>query len=328
MNTGARSCLCGVLAAMAATPSFAAAGADLRDYPSKPIRIIVVLAPGGATDIIARGLAQKLSEGLGQSVIIDNRSGAGGNIGAELAAKAAPDGYTALIVSSTYTINPSLYRQLPFDPNRDLQAVTLIASSPFLLLVHPSVPARNVKELIAVAKTKPKELNYGSGGVGNSGHLAAELFSSLAGVELTHVPYKGAGPALIEAVAGHVQVIFSSIVSGMPFAKSARLRALAITTGKRSAAMPDLPTVAESGVPGYDFSSWYGLLVPAGTPTPVIGKLNAETIKALRQPDLRERLSNEGCEPVGNTPAQFAAHIQSEMARRARIVKASGMRAE
>ncbi len=320
--------LCGILAAVAAMPSIAADRAALGDYPNKPIRIIVGLAPGGATDIIARALAQKLTEGLGQSVIIDNRSGAGGNIGAALAAKSAPDGYTALIVSSTYSINPSLYRQLPFDPNRDLQAVTLIASSPFLLMVHPSVPARNVKELIAVAKAKPKELNYGSGGVGNSGHLAAELFSGMAGVELTHVPYKGAGPALIEAVAGHVQVIFSSIVSGMPFAKSGRLRALAITTGRRSAAMPELPSVAESGLPGYDFSSWYGLLVPAGTPKPVIGKLNAETVKALRLPDLKERLSNEGCEPIGSTPEQFAAYLKSEMARWAKVVKSSGMHVE
>lgn len=328
MSSRAKYCLYGILAGISATPAIAADSGSLKDYPSKPIRVIVGLAPGGATDIVARGLAQKLTEGLGQSVIIDNRSGAGGNIGAALAAKAAPDGYTALIVSSTYTINPSLYRQLPFDPNRDLQAVTLIASSPFLLLVHPSVPAKNVKELIAVAKARPKELNYGSGGIGNSGHLAAELFSSIAGVALTHVPYKGAGPALIEAVAGHVQVIFSSIVSGMPFARSGRLRALAVTTSKPSAAMPDLPTVAESGVPGYDFSSWYGLLVPAGTPRPIVDKLNAESIRALKQADLRERLFNEGCEPVGNTPEQFASHIKSEMARWAKVVKASGMQAE
>jgi tripartite-type tricarboxylate transporter receptor subunit TctC len=298
------------------------------DYPSKPIRVIVGLAPGGATDIIARGVAQKLTEALGQSVVIDNRAGAGGNIGAALAAKSPPDGYTALIVSSTYSINPSLYRQMPFDPVKDLQPVTLIASSPFLLLVHPSLAVKSVKELIALAKAKPKQLNYGSGGVGNSGHLAAELFTSMAGIEFTHVPYKGAGPALIEAVGGHVQLIFSSIVSGMPFARNGKLNALAITTLKRSSAMPELPTVSESGLHGYDFSSWYGLLVPAGTSAAIIARLNEATVKALKAADLKERLATEGCEPVGSSPQQFAAHLNTEMTRWAKVVKASGMRAE
>jgi tripartite-type tricarboxylate transporter receptor subunit TctC len=319
----ANRCIYLALALGAASPAMAAGAPS--DYPNKPVRVIVGLAPGGATDIIARGVAQKLTEGLGQSVVIDNRAGAAGNIGATLAAKSPADGYTALIVSSTYSINPSLYKQMPFDPVRDLEPVTLIASSPFLLLVHPSLAVKNVKELIALAKAKPRQLNYGSGGVGNSGHLAAELFASMAGVEFTHVPYKGAGPALIEAVGGHVQMVFASIVSGMPFAKNGKLTAIAVTTQKRSSAMPELPTVAESGISGYDFSSWYGLLVPAGTPKNVTARLNAEAVKALKSADLKERLATEGCEPVGSTPQEFAAHIKTEMARWAKVVKASGM---
>jgi tripartite-type tricarboxylate transporter receptor subunit TctC len=325
---GTMYCMCGVAGWIAATSSFAADRGAAADYPNKPIRVIVGQAPGGATDIVGRALAQKLTASFGQSVVIDNRSGAAGSIGAALAAKSAADGYTALIVSSTYSINPSLYRQLPFDPNKDLQPVTLIAASPFLLMVHPSVPARTTPELIAVAKARPKELTYGSGGKGSSGNLAAELFSGMAGVELTHVPYKGAGPAFIDLLGGQLQLIFGSIVSGMPYAKSGKLRALAITTIKRSTVMPDLPTIAESGLPGYEFSSWYGLLVPTGTPRQIIAKLNAETVKALMLPDLSARLSNEGCEPVGSTAEQFAAYLRSEMARWAQVVKSSGMRVE
>ena len=304
----------------------AAAGTDTTAYPVKPIRVIVGQAPGGATDIVSRALAQKLTEGLGQTVVIDNRSGAAGSIGSAIAASAPPDGYTALIISSTYTINPSLYKKLPFDPVRDLVPVTLIASSPFLLLVHPSLAAKNARELIALAKTRP--LTFASGGVGSSGHLAAELFSSMAGITLTHVPYKGAGPALIDTLGGQVNMTMSSIVSGMPYAKSGRLRALAITSRNRSAAMPELPTVAEAALPGYEFSSWYGLMVPAKTSQNVVARLHAETVKALQLPDLQQRLANEGCDPVGSTPAELAAHIKTEMARWAKVVKASGMQAE
>jgi len=303
-----------------------ACGAAAQGYPSKPIRVIVGQAPGGATDIVSRALAQKLTDGLGQTVVIDNRSGAAGSIGSAIAASAPPDGYTALIVSSTYTINPSLYKKLPFDPVRDLQPVTLIASSPFLLMVHPSIAAKTPRELIALAKTR--KLTFGSGGIGSSGHLAAELFSSMAGIELTHVPYKGAGPALIDTLGGQVNLIMSSIVSGMPYAKAGRLRALAITTRTRSPALPELPTISESALPGYDFSSWYGLMVPAGTPQPVIGRLHDETVKALKLPDLQQRLASEGCDAVGSTPEQLAAYIKSEMARWAKVVKASGMQAE
>lgn len=303
-----------------------ACGAAAQSYPSKPIRVIVGQAPGGATDIVSRALAQKLTDGLGQTVVIDNRSGAAGSIGSAIAASAAPDGYTALIISSTYTINPSLYKKLPFDPVRDLQPVTLIASSPFLLMVHPSIAAKTPRELIAVAKTR--KLTFASGGIGSSGHLAAELFSSMAGIEMTHVPYKGAGPALIDTLGGQVNMIMSSIVSGMPYAKAGRLRALAITTRTRSPALPELPTISESALPGYDFSSWYGLMVPAGTPQPVIARLHDETVKALKLPDLQQRLASEGCDAVGSTPEQLAAYIKTEMARWAKVVKASGMQAE
>ena len=305
--------------------TFAGAAAAQR-YPSKPIRVIVGQAPGGATDIVSRALAQKLTDGLGQTVVIDNRSGAAGSIGSAIAASSPPDGYTALIISSTYTINPSLYKKLPFDPVRDLQPVTLIASSPFLLMVHPSIAAKTPRELIALAKVR--KLTFASGGIGSSGHLAAELFSSMAGIELTHVPYKGAGPALIDTLGGQVNVIMSSIVSGMPYAKAGRLRALAITTRTRSPAMPELPTISESALPGYDFSSWYGLMVPAGTPQPVVGRLHDETVKALKLPDLQQRLASEGCDAVGSTPEQLAAYIKTEMARGAKVVKASGMQAE
>ena len=303
-----------------------ACGAAAQSYPSKPIRVIVGQAPGGATDIVSRALAQKLTDGLGQTVVIDNRSGAAGSIGSAIAASAPPDGYTALIISSTYTINPSLYKKLPFDPVRDLQPVTLIASSPFLLMVHPSIAAKTPRELIALAKTR--KLTFASGGIGSSGHLAAELFSSMAGIEMTHVPYKGAGPALIDTLGGQVNLIMSSIVSGMPYAKAGRLRALAITTRARSPALPELPTISESALPGYDFSSWYGLMVPAGTPQPVIGRLHDETVKALKLPDLQQRLAGEGCDAVGSTPEQLAAYIKTEMARWAKVVKASGMQAE
>lgn len=300
--------------------------ATAQTYPAKPIRVIVGQAPGGATDIVSRALAQKLTDQMGQSVVIDNRSGAAGSIGSAIAASANPDGYTALIISSTYTINPSLYQKLPFDPVRDLKPVTQIASSPFLLLVHPSLPVKTTRELIALAKTR--NLTFGSGGIGSSGHLAAELLASMAGITLTHVPYKGAGPALIDTLAGQVNMLLSSIVSGMPYAKSGRLRALAITTKSRSNAMPDLPTVAESALPGYEFSSWYGLMVPARTPQPIVMRLHAETVKALKAPDLQQKLASEGCEPVGGTPAELEAYIKTEMARWAKIVKASGMHAE
>jgi len=319
--------LCGALAWALAMSSLAA-GLPANAYPAKPIRLIVGQAPGGGLDIIARSLAQRLTETLGQAVVVDNRPGAAGTLGSALAAKAPPDGYTAMIVSVTYSINPSLYHNLPFDPVKDLQPVTLIASAPFLLLVNPAVPVKTVRELINYAKERPGKLNYGSGGVGNSGHLAAALFSSMAGVEMTHIPYKGTGLAMTDLLSGQLQLMFNSLIQGLPYARGGRLTTLAITSAQRSAVMPDLPTIAESGLPGYDFSSWYGLVVPAGTPRPIIDRLNAEVVRALKQPDFRQRLAQDGSDPIGSTPARFAAHLAAEMAKWEKVARGSGMRIE
>lgn len=313
----------GLFNAAPAVAADAAAG-----YPSKPIRIFVGQSAGGATDIVARALAQKLSESLGLSFVVDNRGGAAGSIAAAQVAKSPPDGYTLLICPSSYTINPSLYRQLPFDPAKDLAPVTLIASAPYIMLVHPSLPAKSVRELIALAKARPKELIYGSGGVGSSGHLAIELFSGMAGITLTHVPYKGAGPALIDVVGGQLQMIFASVVSGLPLTRTGKLRPLAITAAKRLAVTPELPTIAEAALPGYEFSSWFGMLVAAGTPPAIVAKLQAETAKAVKAPDFSERLAREGSEGVANSSDQFAAVIKSEMAKWADVVKRSGMQPE
>ena len=323
---GALLCIVGATGLFNAAPSIAADAAA--GYPSKAIRIFVGQSAGGATDIVARSLAQKLSESFGQAVVVDNRGGAAGSIAAALVAKSAPDGYTAAIAPSSYTINPSLYRQLPFDPAKDLAPVTLIASAPYILMVHPSLPAKTVKELIALAKARPKELVYGSGGVGSSGHLAVELFVGLAGITLTHVPYKGAGPALVDLLGGQLQLVFASVVSALPYTRTGKLRALAITATKRLTVAPELPTIAEAALPGYEFSSWFGMLVATGTPPAIVNKLQAETLKAVKAPDFAERLAREGSEGVASTPDQFAAVIKTEMAKWADVVKRSGMQPE
>jgi len=318
-----------VLTVVLIAASGATAAADgAKSYPARPVRFIVGQATGGGQDIIARALATKLTETIGQSVIVDNRPGASGTLGASIAAKATPDGYTALIVASTFSINPALYKQLPYDPKKDLRPVTLVASTPFILLLHPSVPARTVKELIAYAKEHPGELNYASGGIGNSGHLAAALFCSLAGVRMTHIPYKGTGLAMPDLLAGRVQILFNSMLQGLPYAKRRQLVPVAVTTTKRSPLVPEVPTIAESGLPGYEFSSWYGLLVPAATPRPVVDKLNAEVLRALQQPDFRAQLMNDGSEPLGTTPEEFGRFLASEMARWGAVVKSSGMKVE
>jgi tripartite-type tricarboxylate transporter receptor subunit TctC len=299
-----------------------------QEYPARPIRALVGQSAGGATDIVARGLGQKLTDAFGQTIVVDNRGGAAGSIAAALVAKAAPDGYTILIVPGSYAINPSLYRDLQFDPLKDLAAVTLIATGPYVLMVHPSLPAKSARELIALAKAKPKELVYGSGGFGSSGHLAAELFSNLASVQMNHVPYKGAGPALVDLLGGQLQVVFGSVVSSLPYNRSGRLRALAVTSGQRIAMVPELPTIAESGLPGYEFNSWFGMLAPGATPRAIVTKLQTATATALRTPDLRERFTREGSEPVGSTPEQFAAYLQTEIARWEKVIKGGGMKVE
>jgi tripartite-type tricarboxylate transporter receptor subunit TctC len=314
-----------VLAALAL-----ASGATVlaQEYPAKPIRVVVPFPPGGGTDLMARTVMQKLGESLGATMVIDNRGGAGGSIGSELVAKSPADGYTVLIVSGAHAINPSLYPKLSYDSVRDFAPVTMFTSGPGLLVVHPSVPAKTVKEFIALAKSRPGQLNYASAGIGTPPHLAGELFKTMAGVELVHVPYKGNGPAYTDLIGGHVSVMFPTIPTAIPHVRAGKLRALAVTTRSRTPIAPELPPISESGVPGYDVSSWYGLLAPAGTPAAVVSRLQREIAKVLRSPDVGEKLTAQGLDLVGSTPDAFAAVIKSEIMKWAKVVKASGARAD
>ena len=305
--------------------SLAAFPVAAQAWPAKPIRYIVPFPPGGATDIIARAVAGEISKTLGQQVVIDNRGGAGGNIGTDIVAKAAPDGYTILMGTvGTHGINVSLYSKLPYDAVRDFAPVTLVATVPNVLVVHPSVPVKSVKELIAYAKANPGKLNFASSGNGTSIHLSGELFKTMTGVSMVHIPYKGSAPALADLLGGQADLMFDNLPPSLPHIKSGRLHALAVTTARRSAVMPDLPTMAEAGVPGYESGSWFGVLAPAGTPKDIVNRLNAEIVKALAVPEIRERLQAQGAEPVGNTPEQFAAFIRSEITKWAKVVKDSG----
>ena len=295
-------------------------------YPAKTVRLIVGQSPGGATDIVARLVAQKLSENVRQSVIVENRTGAAGSIGANFVSKSAPDGYTLLVVSSSYAINPSLHGSLLFDPVKDLAPVSLIAEAPFLLVIHPSLPARSVKELVALAKATPNELNFASGGNGSSGHLAGELFKHLAGIRLVHVPYKGAGPALVEVMTGQVHMTFGSVLSSLQHVKSGRLRALAVTSAKRSSALPDLPTVAEAGIKGYRRTTWYGVLAPAATSPALVGRISEEIRKAVNSEDVRKRILTDGAEPEGSSPKEFQEHLAAEIRIARDIVEKAGLK--
>jgi len=297
-----------------------------QSYPVKPIRFIVPFPPGGGNDTLARLIGQKLTAATGQQVIIDNRPGAGGAIGAEVAAKSAPDGYTIFLAGvATHGINPNLRKKLPYDPIRDFDAVSLIASAPLLVVVHPSLPVTSVKQLIALAKKEPGKINYASNGAGGSSHMAVELFKMMTGTNLVHIPYKGLSPALTELLSGEVQLMFSSAVAMLPQVKSGKLRAIAMTGAKRSPAIPDIPTVAEAGVPGYETGSWYGIVAPAGTPKAAIDRLSKEVIAIVHSPDITKRLNDEAVIPVGSTPAEFTAHIKKELARWAKVIKQSGM---
>jgi tripartite-type tricarboxylate transporter receptor subunit TctC len=312
----------------AATAVFPAATLA-QGYPVKPVRMVVPFPPGGATDIVARLIAQKLTDSVGQQVIVDNRAGAGGTIGSDNAAKSAPDGYTLVMAtSSTHAIAPSLYSKLPYDPVRDFAPVTLIASATILLAVHPSLPAKSVSELIGIAKKQPNALSFASSGNGGISHLVGEHFKSVAGVQMLHVPYKGDTPALIDLVSGQVHLMFGTAVSFLPYVKAGRLNALAVTNAKRSPIVPNVPTVAESGLPGFEALQWFGIFVPSATPKDVIGRLNAEIVKALKLPDVRERLTGLGAEIVGSTPEQFAAFQKADMAKWAKVVKESGAKIE
>jgi tripartite-type tricarboxylate transporter receptor subunit TctC len=297
-------------------------------YPSRPIRIIVPQSPGGTTDFTARLIAPRLSERIGQSVVVDNRAGAGSLIGTDLVAKSVPDGYTLLVVASSLTIIPSMYRKVPFDPVQDFAPVTTLSSYPNLIVVHPSVPTNTVRELIALAKAKPGTLNYGSGGTGTGTQLGALLFASMAGVNIVHVPYKGGGPALTALLAGEVQLYFAPMPSALPLARAGRLKALAVTSRKRSPAMADTPSVAEAGLPDYDESTWNGLLAPARTPSAVIWKLNGELKAILTAPATRERLIGEGAEPAWSIPEAFAGMIKREVDKWAKVIRQAGIQPE
>src|SRR6266849_4680937 len=305
------------------------AAAFAQSYPSKPIRLIVPFAAGGGNDSVARLVGKSLSDSLGQQMVIDNRLGAGGVLGAELAAKSGPDGYTLFLGGvGSHAINPNLHERLPYDPVRDFAPVILLASAPLILVLHPSVPADSIREFIALARAKPGQLDYASNGNGSSSHLAAVMFEAMAGVAMVHVPYKGLSPALTDLLSGRVQLMFSSVVAILPHIKAGKLRSLAVTGSKRLSSMPELPTVAESGLIGYEASSWYGVLAPAGTPRAIVARLNAELVKALEQPEVRTSLLAEGAEPIGGTPEQFAAHIRSEKERLGKLIREAKIRLE
>jgi tripartite-type tricarboxylate transporter receptor subunit TctC len=296
--------------------------AAAQNYPAKPVRFIVAFPAGGGNDVLARLIAQKLSAAYSQQIIVDNRAGAGGSIGAELAARSPADGYTLFLAAvATHAINPNLQRNLPYDPVRDFDPVCLMASAALVLAVHPSLPVRSVQELVALAKARPGAINYASSGPGSSAQLAAELFKSMSKTNLQHVPYKGIAQGLNDLLGGHVQVIFNTAAALLPHVKSGRLRALAVTTAKRVPALPDLPTIAEAGVPGYQTGSWWGIVVPAGTARPIIDSLNREIIAALRTPEIVARLNAEAVLPIGSTPEEFAAHIRDEMARLGKVIR-------
>jgi tripartite-type tricarboxylate transporter receptor subunit TctC len=302
------------------------APAAAQDYPTKPVRFVIAFSPGGPSDILTRVVGSRLSEAFGQPFIYDNRPGAGGNVAAELVAKAPPDGYTLLMGNnSIMATNVTLYK-MSFDPAKELAPVALIASQPNILVVHPSLPAKTVKELIAIAKGKPGQLNYASSGSGAAAHLAGELFKSMAGVSMVHIPYKGAGPALIDVLAGQCQVMFATALSVLPHLQSQRLRPLAVTTATRARILPELPTVSEAGVRGFEATTWHGVVVPAATPAPVISRLNAEINKMLRQPELADRLTKQGAEILGGTQQDFAAYIKVEIPKWAKVVRESGAR--
>ena len=306
--------------------SLGIAGAGAQQYPSRPIRFIVPFAPGGGTDVLARLLSLRMGESFGQPVIVDNRPGAGGVIGAEIAARAPADGYTIVLGSpGSMTINPNLQR-VPYDTLRDFAPITLATLSPFVLVLHPSVPATSVKELVALAKAKPGQLNYGSAGNGSVSHFSAEQFKALAGINLTHIPFKGAAPAVTDLLAGRLQLMFENLPTVITHVRGGKLRMLAVGTRARSAIVPDFPTVAEAGVSGYESGTAFGVLAPAKTPPAIVGRLNQEMARILRSPDVKEKFAATGVETVGGTPREYAAYLKEELARYGRIVKTAGIR--
>ena len=305
-----------------------AAPVPAQQYPARAVRLIVASSPGSGVDIVSRILSQKLAAGLGQQVIVDNRAGAGANLGAEIAAKSPSDGYTLLMGTPAHAINASLYSGLNYDVIRDFAPVSLVSTGQYVVIVHPSVPARTAKELVALAKAKPGALAFGSAGPGNSTHLAGELFNSMAGIRMLHVPYKGSGPALVDLMSGQIQVMYANITAGLPHIRTQRVRALAVSGPKRSSLAPELPTVAEAALPGYAVTSFFGVLAPTGTPAAVIAKLNAEIVRATQSVDVQASLAREGAEGIGSSPEEFAAYIRAEIPRWAAAVKTAGLQGQ
>ncbi len=317
-----------MIGSAAAIFALAAAGATAQSYPSKPVRVIVPFPAGGGIDFIARALTPKLSEYLGHGFVVDNRSGASGTIGTEAVAKAAPDGYTLLATFSSHTQNASLYSKLGYDTVRDFAPVTQIATVPTILVANPALPVKTVKDLVALGKKRPGEILYASIGNGTPPHLSAELFNNMAGIKMTHVPYKGAAPSMISLLAGETQLTFTTVLVALPHVKTGRLRALGVASLKRAAVMPDVPTIDEAGVRGYESLAWYGLLAPAKTPPAIVEQLHRETVRALQAPDLRDMLKNQGAEPVGNTGDQFNVIIKEEIEKWRKLVQALGLKAD
>jgi tripartite-type tricarboxylate transporter receptor subunit TctC len=307
---------------------FALAGAASGQYPSRPVRFIVPSAAGGGTDIIARAISLKLAETLGQPFVVENRPGAGQMIGIELAAKSPADGYTILMAASTLAINPIMYKKVPYDPVRDFAPITQAATLPNVLVVHPSLPVKSVAELIAYAKANPGKLNFASAGIGTSPQMSIELLKSMAGIDMVHIPYKGTSPGVVDLLAGQVLVMAPNVLTALPHIKAGKLRALAVTSTKRTEALPEVPTVAEAGLPGYDSTQWYGVLAPAGTQTQIVARLHGEIVRALRDAEVGKRLAADGAEAVGSSPEEFAAFIKSESEKWAKVALAAGIKPE
>ena len=302
--------------------------AAAQTYPSKPIRLLVGFPPGGGADIVARILMPELAESLQQQIVIDNRAGAGSAIASEIAAKAVADGYTLLLVSSAHAINAGLPRKLSYDALTDFAGVALVAAAPLVLVIYPGLPVKSVTELIELARAKPGQLNFGSSGSGGTSHLAGELLKSMAKINLTHVPYKGAPQALVDVISGQVQLLFPSLPTTLPQIKAGRVKALAVTSAKRATTLPEIPTVAESGVPGYEATNWYGMLAPAGTPQSIVQKLNGAVLRALRTADVNDALVRQGAEPLPSTPADFERYLKSEIAKWTTVIRQAGVRAD
>jgi tripartite-type tricarboxylate transporter receptor subunit TctC len=329
--TRVHSCTIKLVASAATVGVLSLAGIDsshAQNFPNRPVRIVAPYVPGGGVDFVARAIAQKLPEFLGQQVIVENRPGGGTIIGTELVVRAPPDGYTLLLGGVPNTVNISLFKKLPYDLIRDLAPVILTTTAPNILAVHPSIPAKSVKELIALAKSRPGELSFASAGIGSSNHLSGELFRITAHINIVHVPYKGGGAAVVDLIAGHVSMYFGTTPSTVPHVRTGKLRGLAVTTAKRSQATPDVPTIAEAGLPTFEQSAWHGLFAPAATPQAVIARLNNDVLRVLRSPDFVERLAAQGVDTIGNTPTEFAAFIKQDIEKYAKLVKAAGIRIE